>query len=187
MSREDYTVYDFATVKFCDYITAITGKPVVLEKSNTPQLDEPYLSVILSDVNLLPHDIVDMTEVIDPETEVVTTNEVPRGLGILNFTVIGYGGDPISDLAKVQKSFETSAFIFGLEVYGFGLSDKGVIINTTAPLIDARFESRAELKCSFYHSASETFTAEYFTTDKVTIVKETYNETFNGEEPPGGI
>lgn len=184
MSREDYTVYDFATVKFCDYIKEIVGKPVVIEKSNTPQLDEPYLSVLLSDVNLLPHDIVSMVEETDEETEVTTTIESPRGLGLLNFTVIGYGGDPMSDLARVQKSFETSAFIFGLEIYGFGLSDKGTIINTTAPLIDARFENRAELKCSFYHSASETFDAEYFTTDKITIVKETYSETFNGEEEP---
>lgn len=176
MGRETYSPYELCTVIFTDYIVNVLSIPATLEKSNTPQLTEPYFTVFLSDLEKLVHDVVIFDKDLDIETV--------RGLGLLRFTVIRYGGDNvISDLAKLQDSFETTKFVFEMEQYGFGLSDKGNIINTTAPLIDARFENRAELKCSFYHSASSAFAAGYFNKEVITIERGTYSESWNGEDP----
>lgn len=176
MGRETYSPYELCKVIFGDYITSILNKPYTLERSNTPQLTEPYFTVFLSDLEKLVHDVV----VFDKDLDIETV----RGLGLLRFTVIGYGGNSVmSDLAKLQDSFETTKFVFEMEQYGFGLSDKGNVIDTTAPLIDARFENRAELKCSFYHSASSAFDAGYFDKEVITIERGSYSESWNGEEP----
>lgn len=175
MARVDYSKYDFATVLFCDYIVSVLSKPVTIEGSNTPQYTVPYFTVDLIEFEGVEHDIVDFDK--DNDKEIV------RGLGLLRFRVEGQGGNPMSDLAKLQSSFWTTKFVFEMEQYGFGLSDKGIVIDTKAPLIDARWEERAELKCSFYHSASESFDAEYFNKEEITIVRGPWSETWDGEDP----
>lgn len=176
MSRTDYSPTDLVTCIFCDYIVGVLGKPAIILKSNTPQLSVPYFSVFLEEDNQLPHDVVTFNA--------VENKEVVRGLGILRFVVQGYGDQPMSDLKKLQQSYETSKFTFGMEAFGLGLSEKGTILNTTAPFIDARFENRAELKCSFYHVASTSFDAEWFDKMKVTVKMKKYMYQFDGEKPP---
>lgn len=176
MSRTDYSPHELATCIFCDYIHSVLGKPVIIYKSNTPQLSEPYFSVYIEEDAQLPHDLVTFNK--------ITGLEEVRGLGLLSFVIQGYGDRPMSDLVKLQQSYETSMFTFGLEAYGFGLSEKGRVADTTAPLIDSRFEARAELKNVFYHCTSNKFQATWFDKMKVSVMARDYIYEFNGEEPP---
>ena len=159
-----FTKYDLANKIFADYVESVTGRPTILRRTDTPQPTEPYCSIITMDFSAVPHDVVTF------DGTGTTATETVRGLGVLTYVVEALGGDARSCLSHLQASFETGKFFFDLGIYGFGLSDKGTINNTSAPFIDAKFEERQELKCSFYHVQSEVFESDYF--DHIQITTE---------------
>lgn len=159
---KDFTKYDLANKYFADYVEAITGRSTILRRADTPQPNKPYCSIITMDYTAVANDIVTFAGTSTGATETV------RGLGLLTYVVEALGGDARSTLANLQASFQTIKFFYGMGIYGFGLSDKGTINNTSAPFIDAKFEERQELKCSFYHVQSEVFDADYFNRIQIT-------------------
>jgi hypothetical protein len=197
---------DLATLIFCDYVTSITRRHSMKRKENLPQLNQPYITVQLSGFTPVAHDVSDNVwaedkptpdPILDEEGNDIapanTDDEIIRGLNIIEFTVEALGGHAANALARLQASFESAQFIFGLEAYGFGLSEKGQATNTTALLLEGEMEERWEIKTSFYFCASEKFEAVWFNKELIRILIENYDydKSFEGSENPlnciGGI
>lgn len=206
MTTRTATSMDLAILIFCDYITSITRRRAVKRKANISQVNEPYITVQLSGFTPVAHDVSENvwaedkpepTPILDENGNNIapanTDDEIIRGLNIIEFTVEALGGHAANSLARLQASFESSQFIFGLEAYGFGLSEKGQAVNTTALLLEGEMEERWEIKPSFYFHASEKFEAIWFNKELIRILIENYDydETFEGNQNPfnceGGI
>jgi hypothetical protein len=194
---------DLATLIFCDYIHSIVNRETQIKKANMPQLNEPYIAVQLTGFTPVVHDIAEDVwaeskptpdQVLDEEgndiTPVNTDDEIVRGLSIVEFNVEAIGGQAANCLLRLLSSFESEQFTFGMDAYGFGLSEKGSIVNTSSLLLEARVEQRYEVKCSFYFNASQTFVNLFFDEMKITLLVKKYGAgtlatyEFQGEENP---
>lgn len=194
---------DLATLIFCDYIHSITGRETFVRKANLPQLTEPFVTVQMTGFTPVVHDVAEDVwaedkpvpeQVLDEDgndiTPLNTNDEIIRGLSLVEFNVEAIGGQAANCLMRLLSSFDSQQFTFGMDAYGFGLSEKGSITNTTALLLEGRMESRWEVKCSFYFQASQTFENLFFDEMKITLLVKKYGaETlatyeFQGEENP---
>ena len=159
------------TKEFCSYVQTITARPVVLNHSNGPQFNQPFISVNET-FEPMSHD----TKVMVYDEDEEQMKETVRGLCKVIFQVTCWGGEPTETLNILRNSLWSSIFFDKLENKGFGLSSVGAVIDTSAPFISSNFESRAQVDIQFYLSVPTEFIIDYF--DEITLTTKTEEQGY---------
>lgn len=152
----------------------ISGRTAVKAPYKGPQKQVPYITYKVFKINGYAYDIETKTCTgVEPDIQM---HSGMRGLTRVEYEVEAIGGDDyFAVLKRLESSFRSTIFLDKLsavEFGGFGFSEVTEAIDTSAPLINAVFEDRAQLSVSFYMALSENFDIDHFDHADFTIIEE---------------
>lgn len=168
MSDTNPTVEDRWT-QICLYVKEVTGREVIKAgKDRTPQLNTPYIAVMLLETHPEDHDQYDLVDT-NPADSNAPLEQTIRGMCDMTFKFTAIGKNAQQSLDRLRASYQSDLFVWFAAQYGIGILDMGTVTNIAAVLLDAHYENRAELKSSFNTTTPVTFCIPFYTHLDVTV------------------
>lgn len=172
---------------FRNYLMLITGRDAVLAPYRGPQKHVPYLTYKVFDSDDFAYDIENKT--CSGDEPDVKMHSGMRGLTLVEYEIVAIGGDSLATLRRLKSSFRSTIFLDKLvaeEFGGFGLSDISNITDTSAALINSKFEDRHQVSISFYIPLSQNFDIDHYDHNNYRIREESkqYDKTITVPNNP---